>query len=163
MGEDNSNESKSFLLSKEAFSLVMEYKFGPALKKLNQAIELEPNNAYAYCTKAFILGANRRYDQSLDLCKKALKINSFTAEAWMIAGNDLEMLAINEEIKRDLDKAKEYHRLAKEYWMEAKSISPDIVLPFTQPLAEGQMTEDRESSYAKASEHREGGGQKTED
>ncbi|ODS33530.1 MAG: Photosystem I assembly protein Ycf3 [Candidatus Scalindua rubra] len=124
------NESKSFLLSKQAFSLVMEYKFGPALEKINQAIELDTNNAYAYCTKAFILGANKKYDQSLELCKKALKINSFTAEAWMIAGNDLEMLAIDEEINGSLDMAKEYHKLARGFWKEAKSISPDIVLPF---------------------------------
>lgn len=97
---------------KEGLAKALESKYSEALVKLNRAIKLDPKNIYAYCTKAFILYEQKWYEESMDLCKKALKINRFIPEIWVILGNNYKTLASREEKKGRLDKAVKFYRLA---------------------------------------------------
>ena len=120
----------SFVYHKVGLLLAKQYRYDEALEKINKAIEFSSYNAYFYCTKAFILCAKEDYEESIKLCKKALRINKHMAEIWIVLGNNYKMLAVDEELKGNPDKAGEYHELAKEYWEKGKSINPNIILPF---------------------------------
>ena len=58
-----------------------------ALDALNNATDIDPQNAMAWLTKANILGPNLgRYNESLEACDKALQINPDDADAWRLKG-----------------------------------------------------------------------------
>jgi len=58
-----------------------------ALNALNNATDIDPQNAMAWLIKANILGPNLgRYNESLDACDKALQINPDDADAWCLKG-----------------------------------------------------------------------------
>ncbi|ODS33531.1 MAG: TPR repeat protein [Candidatus Scalindua rubra] len=120
----------STLYSKIGLLLARQYKYDQALEGINRALKLNPDNIDAYCTKASILCAKEEYEESIKLCKRALRINKHMAETWIILGNNYKMLAVDEELKGNQDKVREYHELAKDYWGEGKSINPNIIIPF---------------------------------
>ena len=68
------NESKSNELNNEAYSLQKSGKFDEALLVVDQAIEQNPKNNYAWGTKASILMNLNRYDEALIAIDEALKL-----------------------------------------------------------------------------------------
>jgi len=69
-----------------------------ALDALNNATDIDPQNATAWLIKANILGPNLvRYNESLEACDKALQINPDDADAWRLRGLILMNLGRPEE------------------------------------------------------------------
>lgn len=57
-----------------------------ALKAFNKAIEIEPNNTYAWWYKGFALLLLKRYEEALVPCNKIIELNSKDDSAWINKG-----------------------------------------------------------------------------
>ncbi len=69
-----------------------------ALDALNNAIDVDPQNAMAWLSKAQILGPNLgRYNESLEACDKAIEIDPENPDSWRLKGLILMNLGRDEE------------------------------------------------------------------
>jgi len=122
-----------------------------ALHALNNATDIDPQNAMAWLTKANILGPNMgRYNESLEACDKALQINPDYADAWRLKGlilmnlgrpEEESLAAFDEAIELDPQdgfawylKGSSLQRLGRETEAEAAFAKAEE-LGFTSPLA----------------------------
>jgi tetratricopeptide (TPR) repeat protein len=82
-----------------------------ALPIINNALNLEPENAEALYGKGRILFALGNYAEALVFLQKMLTIEDSVGESWHYTGLTLEKLDRYDEAKQYFDKAKElgYH------------------------------------------------------
>lgn len=77
-----------------------------ALDALNNATDVDPQNAMAWLSKAQILGpSSGRYNESLEACEKAIEIDPENPESWRLKGLILMNLGRDEEALVAFDEA----------------------------------------------------------
>jgi tetratricopeptide (TPR) repeat protein len=77
-----------------------------ALDALNNAIDIDPQNAIAWLAKAQILGpSSGRYNESLEACEKAIEIDPENSESWLLKGIIFMNLGRDEESLAAFDEA----------------------------------------------------------
>lgn len=103
----------SFMRWSRAVRLLMQLKNDEAEAELRAALELNPRNAFAYCSLAYLAGFGGEPRRAIDLARKALELDPGLAEAWVELGNAYE--------------AAGEHNSALAAWEQAQSLNPDIV------------------------------------
>lgn len=95
-----------------------------ALDALNNATDIDPQNAMAWLTKASILGPKLgRYNESLEACDEAIHINPDDADAWRLRGVILMNLRRPaEEALAAFDEAIELDPLNAFMWIEKGNV-----------------------------------------
>ncbi|KUK96988.1 MAG: tetratricopeptide repeat protein [Methanothrix sp.] len=77
-----------------------------ALDALNNATDIDPQNAMAWLYKAQILGpSSGRYNESLEACENAIEIDPENPESWLLKGLILMNLGRDEEALAAFDEA----------------------------------------------------------
>jgi tetratricopeptide (TPR) repeat protein len=80
-----------------------------ALGALNNANDVDPQNAMAWLSKAQILGPNLgRYNESLEACDKAIEIDPENPDSWRLRGLILMNLGRDEEALAAFEEAIEF-------------------------------------------------------
>jgi tetratricopeptide (TPR) repeat protein len=80
-----------------------------ALGALNNATDVDPQNAMAWLSKAQILGPNLgRYNESLEACDKAIEIDPENPDSWRLRGLILMNLGRDEEALAAFEEAIEF-------------------------------------------------------
>jgi len=120
-----------------------------ALDALNNATDVDPQNAMAWLSKAQILGpSSGRYNESLEACEKAIEIDPENPESWRLKGlilmnlgrDEEALVAFDEAIELDPQNGFAWHlkgnllqRLGREDVADA-ALSRAEELGFTSPL-----------------------------
>jgi tetratricopeptide (TPR) repeat protein len=125
----------SFVRWSRAVGMLMILKNEDAEVELKAAIELNPRNAFAHCSLAYLAGFQGDAKQAIALAKKALELDPGLAEAWIELGNAYE--------------ATGEHNLAMAAWEKAQSLNPDIIHARNKPdsSSPGLPGRDRPDSY----------------
>lgn len=112
-GDSDLKVAASFMRWSRAMDLLMKLKNDPAEVDLKAAIALNPRNALAYCSMAYLAGFQGDSRRAIELGKKALELNPDLTEAWIELGNAYE--------------ATGEHNLALSAWEKAHSLNPDVM------------------------------------
>jgi tetratricopeptide (TPR) repeat protein len=103
----------SFMRWSKAIGLLMRLKNDEAETDLNEAVELNPKNAFALCSLAYLAGFQGDAKRAIELAKRSLELDPALAEAWIELGNAYE--------------AGGEHNMAMAAWEKAQSLNPDIM------------------------------------
>ena len=76
----------------QALDLVEQHRYDEALQECNKAIELDPNYAIAYGTRAFIYIEKGQYDLTIADCNKAIELK--------VKAEQEALQALNEKTRR---------------------------------------------------------------
>jgi tetratricopeptide (TPR) repeat protein len=112
-GETDLMVAASFMRWSKAVTELMNLKNDEADGDLRAAIELNPGNAFAHCSMAYLAGFQGDARRAVESAKKALELEPGLAEAWIELGNAYEALG--------------EHSLALAAWEKAQSFNPDII------------------------------------
>jgi len=92
-------------------------------------LRLTPGSWFNLVRKSYKECIAGNYFESINLAEKALKINPRASEAYRLIGNSYEFLGDEKQEEGDLEKAREFHRMATEAWDKARKINPLIIIP----------------------------------
>ena len=76
-------------LSNTGAALVMQGKYDEALEALDNAIQLDPQDADAWFNKGRALGIHGKYDEAIQAFDRAIEINPQLVQVWYNKGNVL--------------------------------------------------------------------------
>lgn len=110
----------SFMRWSRAVSLLMKLRNDEAERCLNGALELNPDNALAYCSLAYLAGFRGKPRKAMAMANRALALKPDLSEACVELGNACEALGD--------------HIGAQAAWQKANALKPDaVVLEDRQP------------------------------
>jgi tetratricopeptide (TPR) repeat protein len=101
-------KGKSLVLNNKAVAVASKNKLEEAIRLLNQAIELNPNNAVFYANKAEYFSKLGKYNDSIDCASKALEIDANSQSA-----KSLLILNLTNQYTGDMQKGKHEEALEK--------------------------------------------------
>jgi tetratricopeptide (TPR) repeat protein len=82
-------------------------RYEEALAACEQAIRLDPNNAYAYTNKGIALNGLRRYEEALAACDQAIRLDPNNAYAYSGKGYALERLGRKKDAQQAFERARQ--------------------------------------------------------
>jgi len=106
-------------------SIFPNESYEEALKAFNKAIEIEPNNTYAWWYKGFILFLLSDYKSALNACNRAIELNTEDDSAWVMKGWVLNKLEAYEESFEAFLKAMEIGPKDADKWFYLGCMSRD--------------------------------------
>ena len=84
--------------------LYLEWNWGEAFRSTEKAIELNPNYAGAYLTKAMLLAIHERFDEAIENMRKSIQLDPFYAPGIFAYASILMFSDRLQECKEQLDK-----------------------------------------------------------
>jgi tetratricopeptide (TPR) repeat protein len=105
----NSTQNLSEAWAQKGFVLQEQGKYEEAIKSLDNATKIDPQNAMAWKMKGAVLRFKEvgRYEEAIQAFDKALQIDPKDAQAWNLKGQALKALGQNSEADAAFAKAKE--------------------------------------------------------